>query len=99
MPAISQKRLAQWEAHDQLMLRLSEFEPGEIPCRGPRSGAWQSGNSTLQAYAARECWECPLVQQCRSYALEHEPDRSDVWGGMRPKQSQKQTALDLGNVA
>lgn len=93
----SLKDAARAEAHDALMRRIGDRQ--NIPCRGPRSGAWQSANSTLQEYAAKACWECPVVNQCRAYALEHETGRCEVWGGMRPRVKQEQTELVLEGVA
>ncbi|WP_206192577.1 WhiB family transcriptional regulator [Scrofimicrobium canadense] len=93
----SMKDQARAVAHDALMRQIGDRL--DIPCRGPRSGAWQSTNSTLQEYAAKECWQCPVVEQCRAYALEHEKDRCEVWGGMRPRQAVKQMEIDLEGVA
>lgn len=97
MARLSKKDQARAVAHGQLMVQIGMHD--SIPCRGPRSGAWQSTNTTLQDYAARECWQCPVVNECRAYALEYEPDRSEVWGGMRPRVQQRQTELQLEGVA
>lgn len=56
----------------------------EVPCVGPDSGEWTSDDPADQERAADRCWDCPLVFQCRAYAIAAgEP--AGVWGGFAPE--------------
>lgn len=56
----------------------------EVPCAGSESAAWTSDDPADQERAADRCWDCPLVFQCRAYAIAAgEP--AGVWGGFAPE--------------
>ena len=56
----------------------------EVPCVGPNSGEWTSDDPADQERAADQCWDCPLVFQCRAYAIAA-GESAGVWGGFAPE--------------
>lgn len=55
-----------------------------VPCVESDAGEWTSDDPADQERAADRCWDCPLVFQCRAYAIEA-GERAGVWGGFAPE--------------
>lgn len=79
------------ELHARLLLQVGAvIDKGQvIPCVGPDAAAWTSDDLADQERAADRCWDCPLVFECRAYALAvNEP--AGVWGGYAPEAERAQ---------
>jgi hypothetical protein len=55
-----------------------------VPCVGSDAGEWTSDDPADQERAADHCWDCPLVFQCRAYAIAA-GESAGVWGGFAPE--------------
>lgn len=69
--------------HDQLLQKLEQYDPRQIPCRGDDGDRWISGTPRDQWHAADACQSCPARIACASYAVEAE-EPAGVWGGTTP---------------
>ena len=64
-----------------LMRQIAHRGP-EVPClASPTPELWTAEADTDQRAAARACHQCPLLHQCRQYALTQQ-ETGGVWGGM-----------------
>ena len=48
------------------------------------TGNWTSSNNVSKKTAEKLCSGCPLLEQCREYAMEAQ-EPYGIWGGTRPK--------------
>lgn len=63
---------------------LEEHTPAEVPCRADDqlpAAIWTSDDAAVQRAAALACLECPVLRECRRYALAH-PAEAGVLGGL-----------------
>lgn len=68
----------EWEALGAALAALQM----PTPCRGARRDDWSAdGRGDAAAVAADACLDCPVFQQCGTYAVAA-GERHGVWGGM-----------------
>lgn len=74
------------ELHSRLtgQVRAAVDDGQVIPCVGSDAAAWTSDDLSDQEQAADRCWDCPLVFQCRAYAVAA-GETIGVWGGFAPE--------------
>ena len=62
---------------------LEARAPSEVPCRADQlpTPIWTSEDEAVQRAAALACLECPVLRECRRYALAH-PAEAGVLGGL-----------------
>lgn len=79
------------ELHARLLQQVGAAidEGHSIPCVGPDAAAWTSDDLPDQQRAADRCWDCPLVFQCRAYAVAAD-EPAGVWGGYAPEAERAQ---------
>ncbi|MFF2113910.1 WhiB family transcriptional regulator [Rhodococcus koreensis] len=58
-------------------------------CRGEDSNLFfESGTSLVEAQAKRICSECPVLEQCRQFAVDASEPHG-IWGGMTPREREQ----------
>lgn len=74
-----------------LAIKTAVDELGEwaIPCqRDPE--AWFSDQPDIRFAALQECrTNCPVINQCRTYAHADPPERNGIWGGQQMEPNAK----------
>jgi WhiB family redox-sensing transcriptional regulator len=63
----------------------------DAACRGAGTAAFFSRDPLAEAAAVRVCHGCPVMAECREWALAHETlvplnDQFGVWGGLTHEQ-------------
>lgn len=72
-------------SYTELMRRIAA-RAHEVPClTSPAPQAWTAEHDDEQRVAARACHQCPLLDNCRRYALTH-AEEGGVWGALTEAQ-------------
>ena len=63
--------------------RAIDASPEVPPCTNYPDAFWpvagQSASGTEQRWAIAACQSCPVIEECRTYAIQHEDE--GIWGG------------------
>lgn len=74
---------AVWDARDELLEALERPAwHSRAACRGQGSATWFPTLGSTPKEARRVCATCPVLDECRAWALDQPADLAGVWGGL-----------------